>query len=137
MLTPRLRDTRPALLILTLLALCACAHSPSRGDATKAAIVPPQAAAPLTPPPSEPSEAAPVVADTAAPGPPGPTQVAGLTPAQYADLFDRMRAGFKLDDGADRRAVDDQLRWYASNPDYLQRAFGRADLYLYRSEERR
>ena len=42
-----------------------------------------------------------------------------------------MRAGFKLDDGADRRAVDDQLRWYASNPDYLQRAFGRADLYLY------
>src|SRR5882762_10238893 len=61
----------------------------------------------------------------------GPTQVAGLTPAQYGDLFDRMRAGFKLEDGADQRAVDQQLRWYASNPDYLQRAFGRADLYLY------
>ena len=42
-----------------------------------------------------------------------------------------MRAGFKLDDGAGQRAVDQQLRWYASNPDYLQRAFGRADLYLY------
>jgi membrane-bound lytic murein transglycosylase D len=60
-----------------------------------------------------------------------PTQVAGLLPAQYGDLFDRMRAGFKLEDGADQRAVDQQLRWYASNPDYLQRAFGRADLYLY------
>src|ERR1700730_13974698 len=61
----------------------------------------------------------------------GPTQVAGLTPAQYGDLFARMRAGFKLEDGADQRAVDQQLRWYASNPDYLQRAFGRSDLYLY------
>src|SRR5262249_26454875 len=60
-----------------------------------------------------------------------PTQLAGLAPAQYADLFDRMRAGFKLDDDSSRRAIDDQLRWYAGNPDYLQRAFGRADLYLY------
>ena len=39
-----------------------------------------------------------------------PTQVAGLTPAQYADLFDRMRAGFKLDDDAERAAIDQQLR---------------------------
>jgi membrane-bound lytic murein transglycosylase D len=61
----------------------------------------------------------------------GPTQVAGLTPAQYADLFDRMRSGFKLEDALDRHAIDQQLQWYASNPDYLQRAFGRADLYLY------
>jgi membrane-bound lytic murein transglycosylase D len=62
---------------------------------------------------------------------PGPTQVAGLDPAQYADLFDRIRAGFRLEDGSEYAAVDQQLRWYASNPDYLQRAFGRADLYLY------
>jgi membrane-bound lytic murein transglycosylase D len=61
----------------------------------------------------------------------GPAQVAGLAPAQYADLFDRMRAGFKLENGTDQRAVDLQLRWYAANPDYLQRAFGRADQYLY------
>ena len=62
---------------------------------------------------------------------PGPTQVAGLDPAQYGDLFDRMRAGFRLEDGADHHAVDLELHWYASNPEYLQRAFGRADLYLY------
>ncbi len=63
--------------------------------------------------------------------PPGPTQVAGLDPAQYADLFDRMRAGFRLEDGSDHHAVDLELHWYSANPDYLQRAFGRADLYLY------
>src|ERR1700716_317171 len=33
-----------------------------------------------------------------------PTQVAGLLPAQYGDLFDRMRAGFKLEGGGDPRA---------------------------------
>jgi membrane-bound lytic murein transglycosylase D len=59
------------------------------------------------------------------------TDAVPAPPAQYADLFDRMRAGFKLDDGEDRHAIDQQLRWYANNPDYLQRAFGRADLYLY------
>jgi membrane-bound lytic murein transglycosylase D len=75
-----------------------------------------------------------VLAEATAPAqplPPGPTQVAGLDPAQYADLFDRIRAGFRLEDARDRAAVDQQLRWYDSNPDYLQRAFGRADLYLY------
>jgi len=105
-------------------------------------VVPPQAAAPITaaaaPPASAPdtSQPLPPLAVVPLPGsetPPAsePTQVAGLTPAQYADLFDRMRAGFKLDDGSARRAIDDQLRWYAGNPDYLQRAFARADLYLY------
>jgi peptidoglycan lytic transglycosylase D len=75
---------------------------------------------------------------TAASGEGTPAAVASAAPepavasaAEYADLFERMRAGFKLDDGVDRRAIDQQLRWYANNPDYLQRAFGRADLYLY------
>ncbi len=54
----------------------------------------------------------------------------GANPAQYADLLDRMRAGFRLGDG-DHSEVDQQLRWYVANPDYLQRAFSRADLYLY------
>ncbi|MBV9620558.1 MAG: transglycosylase SLT domain-containing protein, partial [Gammaproteobacteria bacterium] len=42
-----------------------------------------------------------------------------------------MRAGFKLEDEPDQHAIEQELRWYANNPDYLQRAFGRADLYLY------
>jgi membrane-bound lytic murein transglycosylase D len=61
----------------------------------------------------------------------GPTQLAGLNPAQYGDLFDRMRAGFRLDNGTGQRAVEQELHWYVSNPDYLQRAFGRADHYLF------
>jgi membrane-bound lytic murein transglycosylase D len=148
--TPRLRVTRHALLALIPLALAACAQAPSRAPHAPAApaVVPAQASAPLTAPPSTEPQAAPPsaaaaineapaalpaegIVTAAAPSGAGPTQLAGLSPAQYGDLFDRMRVGFKLDDGADRRAVDDQLRWYASNPDYLQRAFGRADLYLY------
>jgi membrane-bound lytic murein transglycosylase D len=54
----------------------------------------------------------------------------GLEPADYGDLFDRMRAGFKLPD-SDHSAIDRELEWYAGNPDYLGRAFSRADLYLY------
>jgi membrane-bound lytic murein transglycosylase D len=53
-----------------------------------------------------------------------------LKPADYSDLFDRMRAGFKLPD-SDHNAIDRELEWYAGNPDYLGRAFSRADLYLY------
>ena len=49
---------------------------------------------------------------------------------QYADLFARIRGGFVLAD-PDESPIDQQLNWYASNPDYLQRAFGRADMYLY------
>src|SRR6185437_3611193 len=55
---------------------------------------------------------------------------AALTPSQYADLLDRIRDGFALP-VSDKPAIARQLDWYASNPDYLQRAFGRADLYLY------
>jgi membrane-bound lytic murein transglycosylase D len=62
---------------------------------------------------------------------PLPTQVAGLSPAQYGDLFDRMRAGFRLKDENEHMEIGRQLHWYANNPDYLQRAFSRADLYLY------
>jgi membrane-bound lytic murein transglycosylase D len=51
-------------------------------------------------------------------------------PLDYSDLFDRIRAGFKLPD-SDHAAIDRELEWYAGNPDYLGRAFSRADLYLY------
>ncbi len=137
---------RLALLTLALLAASACVHTPVERAAgpgqslITVPAVPPEA----TPPPAAlnmpesaaaaalagtPAAATPGVADTAASAPPDTNAV--LTPEQYADLFDRMRAGFALDDAADHRAVDQQLRYYAGNPDYLQRAFGRADLYLY------
>jgi membrane-bound lytic murein transglycosylase D len=56
--------------------------------------------------------------------------VAGLTPDQYPDVFDRIRAGFKLED-VESRAIDQQLAFFANNPEYLERVFGRASLYMH------
>jgi membrane-bound lytic murein transglycosylase D len=149
-----------ALVAPILLALAACAHAPQHPQTYSppvvtsplgtypiavsglpaAAATPPPAAEPpavavadatLTPPiPAAPGELVATPAAGEAPAE-GPTQVAGLLPAQYGDLFDRIRAGFRLDDGNDHAAVDQQLRWFAGNPDYLQRAFSRADKDLY------
>jgi membrane-bound lytic murein transglycosylase D len=99
------------------------ADSPAAAPQASAAAPSPEATDAL-------ATAAPGAAAAAA-GVPGPTQVAGLTPAQYADLFDRMRAGFRLVDESEHPQVGTELHWYANNPDYLQRAFSRADLYLY------
>jgi len=56
--------------------------------------------------------------------------VAGAPPEQYPDVFDRIRAGFKLED-IDSPRSDQQLAFYANNPQYLERVFGRAGLYLH------
>ena len=121
-----------------VLLLSACAHAPRTGTpATAPQSIPltapladaPAAAADSVAPPSAPAEAP--AADPAA------QPVVGVAPADYADLFDRLRAGFKLPDPASDRvpqhldAVQQQLTWFVDNPDYLQRAFGRAELYLY------
>lgn len=69
--------------------------------------------------------------DPAAQIPPSAAVVPAVSTAPpYDDLFDRIRSGFKLDD-VERQAVSQQLNWYASNPEYLERAFGRAELYLH------
>ena len=48
----------------------------------------------------------------------------------YDDLFDRMRAGFALDE-VQEPAIDQQLSWLVHNPDYLERVFQRGQRYLY------
>ncbi len=127
---------RVALLISTILAVAACAHAPDdrslkgpvyepRGvSAESQSVEPAVTAAPL------PSAVDAAGTSTEFGPAEEPTTVAGLTPTQYADLFDRIRAGFQLDE-VERTAVNQQLSWYAANPDYLERAFGRAELYLY------
>jgi len=133
LVTETIRRTRHACLSSVILAICACAHAPAERPVARTVEQPvvlperPSSADPQTPTP--PSAQPPLAVE---PSPPAePTQVAGLTPAQYADLFDRMRTGFKLEDHPDQRSIDEQLNWFASNPDYLERAFGRAELYLY------
>jgi peptidoglycan lytic transglycosylase D len=115
----RVRATRLALLIVALAALAACAARQPLRPQPGPAVVPPPAASPPAEAPATP------------PAPPAPApQPTTLAPTQYADLFDRIRTGFVLPD-PDEAAIDQQLSWYASHPDYLQRAFGRADMYLY------
>src|SRR5471032_3260530 len=113
------RSIRVALLVCTTLAAAACAHAPVKQVLSLPAPepVPTVAAAPVpeTVPMSEATEIAPAVEPTAQP---------------YGDLFDRVRAGFKMED-VDQHAVDLQLFWFANHPDYLERSFDRSELYLY------
>ena len=117
--TETVRSIRNTLLIAALTALAACATRPPLASQPVQAVVPPPPAAtpaPAAAPPAPPAAAAP--------------QQTAPAPVQYADLFGRIRGGFVLPD-PDQASIDQQLDWYASNPDYLQRAFGRADMYLY------
>ncbi|KKN38189.1 hypothetical protein LCGC14_0755850 [marine sediment metagenome] len=47
------------------------------------------------------------------------------------DMWVRLRAGFELDHDIDHESVEDQLRWYASHPGYLNRVVERGSRYLY------
>ena len=56
--------------------------------------------------------------------------LAVTAPAGPTDLFERLRKGFALED-PERRAIETQVTWYARNPEYLERTFGRAELYMH------
>jgi membrane-bound lytic murein transglycosylase D len=82
------------------------------------------------PAPLPPPDLASIPADRAVEGLATTTQPVVPPEPGFSDLFDRIRAGFQLDDPEQAR-VDVQLRWYASNPEYLERVFGRAELYFH------
>ena len=106
------RPIRFALLLSSALAAAGCAHAP---------VKPPTASVPPV------VEAAPVME---APESNEPQPTVQPLATGYADLFDRVRAGFKLEDVAEQ-AIDSQLLWFANHPDYLERSFQRSELYLY------
>ena len=63
--------------------------------------------------------------------PPLVSGIGGTVAAPSAgDLFERMRAGFVLDD-VDHATVEREVRWFASHPTYLDRTFKRGERYLY------
>lgn len=139
-----------------VLALAACAHQPPRVPAatTQTAIpLQPVAPAPVensqaqtaaTAAPTDESNAAPAVASNASdtgsevPAAPGPVDAEGLrgpspdsvVVARQPDLFARLRSGFQLSD-VQEPAVSSQLNWFANHPDFLERTWGRASLWLY------
>src|SRR6202034_3806806 len=125
-MTETIRRVRHACLTSVILAISACAHAPAERPVAQmrqpqpiGAVLPEGPSSTYPQAPIPPSAQSPLVVEPSAPAE-EPTQVAGLTPAQYADLFDRMRAGFKLEDESEQKAVGQQLRWYAANPEYLQ-----------------
>jgi len=109
---------------LRLLAACAllsaCAH--------QAVTTPPRATVELPPASTAPP------ADAAASGAPPsltmPREWQHHNGEDYDDLFDRLRAGFALDE-VQEPAIDQQLSWLEHNPDYLERVFQRGQRYLY------
>ena len=114
-----LKRARGALGILGVLALAACAtREPVRPRVTAQVL------------PAAPPAAAPQAAP-AAPAAPAPAATAPAPSApRYANLFARIRSGFQLPD-PDKPVIAEEARWYANHPQFLQRAFGRADMYLY------
>jgi membrane-bound lytic murein transglycosylase D len=138
LLKPLLPGARSGWVVCVALVLSACAHTPPdrtlKGPSEEplgTVVAPPAAAVSTEPTAAYPEQVVPPAAQAPEIETPSePTPVAGITPAQYSDLFDRMRAGFTLEE-VDRHAVDVQADWYANHPDYLERAFGRAELYMY------
>ena len=122
-MTETIRRVRHTCLTSVILAISACAHAPAerpvaqvRQQQPVGAVLPEGPSSTYPQAPIPPSAQSPLVVEPSAPTE-EPTQVAGLTPAQYSDLFDRMRAGFKLDDHPEEHGIDQQLDWFASNPE--------------------
>jgi membrane-bound lytic murein transglycosylase D len=110
------------LVVCLLTLLSACAHK------AVAPAPPPHIEVPATPVPVVPPDTAAATADT--PSLNMPREWQHHNGEDYDDLFDRMRAGFALDE-VQEPAIDVQLAWFEHNPDYLERVFQRGQRYMY------
>jgi membrane-bound lytic murein transglycosylase D len=126
--------------------LAGCAHTPAAGSSRgstrvlpagvpAAAAVPASGSAPVVMAAYQsvaaqlpPGVAAAANADTVASAAAGDS--ASLLAPPPGDLFDRIRKGFQLP-YTDQKAIDRELNWFANNPEYLERTFGRAEMYMH------
>ena len=117
-----------ALVALTLGALAGCATLESSDIGINTARRNAPAAAVRSPPPGPSFET--TRAERAPP--PGSSVLipAVVADNEHSDLMDRMRAGFVIPE-QNRDAIDVQLAWFQRNPEYLDRVFGRAALYMH------
>jgi membrane-bound lytic murein transglycosylase D len=116
-------------LFASALLVAACAHGPT---APAPPVHPPveRPPAPLAAAPEAPADAALAGTTAGAPSVAMPSEWQHHNGEDYDDLFDRMRAGFVLDE-VQEPAIDQQLIWFEHNPEYLDRTFQRAQRYLY------
>jgi len=103
----------------------AAAQTDTRPDAPQARANPGAAEADQT-------QSTPVEAAKAAhpAGQAGRSAAASAAPAPPADLWTRLRGGFGIH-ARDHKRIDQQVRWYARHPRYLDRVFQRARPYLH------
>lgn len=117
-------------LVFAMLSLAACATLEDSNIGTNLAAPRPVPEPILQAPPPGPS-----FEETRAERAPPPAP-AVLIPAALPvergpdDLMERIRGGFQIAE-EDRQAIDVQLAWYERNPQYLDRVFGRASLYMH------
>jgi membrane-bound lytic murein transglycosylase D len=117
--------TRYGPVIGALLLLGACAHQPAAPPERDHIVIP------VAPTPPETTVAPPDAAGAGAtPSLTMPREWQHHNGEDYDDLFDRMRAGFALDE-VQEPAIDQQLAWFEHNPDYLERVFQRGQRYMY------
>ena len=114
--------TRTALALLALLSLALAGCSTTGGGPEYSSLPP---SPPYTPGP-RPAETAAVVPQSL----PDFRSGAQLPSGQYEDMLDRIRAGFALPQ-VQHYAVDREVEWYRSRPDFLDRTFRRGERYLY------
>jgi membrane-bound lytic murein transglycosylase D len=105
------------------------AAAPSSAAETPVAPLSADSSAAPAPDPAAGADALDSGTTTDAEGLPGPP-VDSLVVAKQPELFARLRSGFQLDD-VDEPAVASQLNWFANHPDFLERTWGRAGLWLY------
>jgi membrane-bound lytic murein transglycosylase D len=120
--------------------LSACAHQQPFNSSNSAVRAAPPATSAAAPPQVSVTLAVPAVTVSSStdvsqsPAAAAAAEAAPATPAAIiqpvGDLFARIRGGFSLPD-SEQRAIDVQLNWYANNPEYLERVFGRAELYMH------
>jgi membrane-bound lytic murein transglycosylase D len=115
-----MRALKSTWLPLTVLLLAGCAGQAQFATPVPAAVAPMALVTPPVGPTEQPLQ------EVAPPDPLGNSVVNVVA----GDLFDRIRGGFQLED-VEQKAIDRELNWYANNPDYLERVFGRAELYLH------
>jgi len=106
-----------------VLGLGACAHQAPAPVVRERVVLP----ATLTP---AGADAAPAPVAGAPPSLTMPQEWQHHNGEDYDDLFERMRAGFALDEVSEP-AIDTQLAWFKNNPDYLERVFQRGQRYMY------
>lgn len=82
------------------------------------------------PSPSDETAAAPAAEPAQALPAPSPIEPEQAEPAIEADLWDRIRDGFALQEFAHPK-MEQYVGWYASHPEYIDRVFARGQRYLY------